>query len=854
MATSDPLAAANAKYVKAIADAQKQLDALTKSSTAAAADMKKFSDALTTAANKLTASVNLLQIGIQKLADSLKPAGPATTTDPVTGVMKVNPSLKGLEKTLADAQALFHNTLTSQRFGRTPNQVAAVKAYQASYIKPDLSLTKPDEKLLDMAKVFFHNNTGPFGGKTPTQTRAEGLKAVKEASWRFPVKDGLPSFEKPWYEKAEDLGKNWIKPSMAFLGDFPSTKALKPMFEAGAKAGDALKKPFWKETTTIDPQTGKEVVKGSWNFDDIKGRNGGAKQFAAGAAAVTAGIGAYNSLKDATNVKGTGKRVLAGAATGASIGTQILPGWGTAVGAGVGALVGLIRKPGFEKVFKDVKKNYGGIELSDDTAKAIDKTAKDTFKGDRGAAQIFSLDQIISEGKGVKDSNVSQLTARLRDAFSMKETGKFTDAQLTETLDKNFASFAEHVVKSKKLASAEFQELIALNKRFGSESKAVQEFITGQTGSLGGSIANLAAPLIGEFEKLTGTVAETQAAIEAMEEAGKGGTAEHAALVKSLGDSQLQLKEKVAGSSAEFERLGIIAMASFNASIAGGTDTLTAMAQLGPGLDQLIMLQEKYGQTSQNAALNDLVAFRGRVEANQALVAGAGALGEAMLALSSIGGLNQETFAALEQQGLATFTRLTDAKFTDNEALMQMKGWLEATKEAHEKLGYPIDANTEALIRQAEESGILKKTQEQMNQENTDALKETTAALYAVAQALGADIPAAADKTKKAIDSIPNQKIIKVDYEESGLPGGGDGAASATTEGFAKGTGGFRNFGSGTLAMLHGWEAVIPMNQLAGGGGGGQGVQVNVWLNDQIIGRAAARGLPALLDVYGATR
>jgi hypothetical protein len=629
----------------------------------------------------------------------------------------------------------------------------------------------------------------------------------------------------------------------------------KPVYEIDKATGkpmlDVNRKPI--QVKEKNPVTGEEKgkTKAGWDFGAFTGAKGGGAMVGAYTNAGFAALGAIGALDSATNVKGRGKRALAGAATGASIGTQIMPGWGTAIGAGVGALVGALRNPAFEDVFKRVKHNFGGIELTDDTAKAIAKDAKDKFKGSRQASEIFSLDKIIAEGKGVNDSNVKALTARLRDAFSMKESGAFTDKQLTETLDKNFASFAEHVVKSKKLASAEFQELIALNKRFGSESKAIQEFITGQTGVLGGSVAGLAAPLISEFEGLKGKVKETSDEIAKMEGEGRAGSAEHAAAVKLLADTQGQLKDKVAGSTVEFERLGIIAMASFNASIAGGTDILTAMQALGPGLDQLILLQEQYGVTSENAALKDLMGFRARVEANQALVVGAGALGEAMLALSSIGGLNQETFTALEQQGLATFTRLKDAKFEDNEALIQMKGWLEATREAHEKLKFPIDDATAALIKQAEESGILKKTQDEATSGMVTGLKNCTDALLLVAKGLGVDIPEAAEKSKEAIASIPDQVNVGVNYYTTGdvpAPSGG------SPEGFARGTGGFRNFGSGTLAMLHGWEAVIPMNQLRGGAGGGESVQVNVWLNDDIIGRAAARGLPAMLDVYGATR
>jgi hypothetical protein len=651
------------------------------------------------------------------------------------------------------------------------------------------------------------------------------------------------------------------------------TKAFLDL-KANVAAGEAIGKTFrdlyydpgkiqYENDGTTPKKKNGEVVKGGWDAGVLAGEDGWGQAAGAYTNTAFAVMGGIAAMDSATNVKGKGNRALKGAATGASIGTQIMPGWGTAIGAGVGALVGLFRKPGMEDVFNKVKQNYGGIEISDTLATSIAKDSKDKFKGDRRAAEVFSLDKIVGEGGGVKDTNVQALTARLRDAFSMKETGKFSDEQLTQTLDKNFAAFAQHVVNSKKLASSEFQELIALNKRFGSESKVIQEFLNTQTTGLGKSVSGLAGPLVAEFTKLTGAVKETDAQIKKMDAEGKAGSTEYAALVQTLGVQQGKVKEEAVKSKDEFERLGLIALASFNAAVAGGTNTLTAMQQLAPGLNQIVELQKMMGVESENAAVKDLIAFQAKIEGNKTLVTGAAALGEAMLALSSIGGLNEETFKALEGQGKSTYDRLIAAGFTENESLMQMKGFLEAARQAHEELGFPIDENTEAYIRQAEASGILKKTQDDTNKEMVNGLNKCTDALFLVAKCLGADIPEAADKTKKALDGIPNKKIIEIDYQTNGYPGdagggSGDGGGGGSPESngltFAKGTGGFRNFGSGSLAMLHGWEAVIPFNQMGGGGGAGESVQVNVWLNDAIIGRAAARGLPAMLDVYGATR
>lgn len=49
-----------------------------------------------------------------------------------------------------------------------------------------------------------------------------------------------------------------------------------------------------------------------------------------------------NAAAAGSNQPSTGQKMLGGAASGAAIGTSIMPGWGTAIGAGVGALGSLL--------------------------------------------------------------------------------------------------------------------------------------------------------------------------------------------------------------------------------------------------------------------------------------------------------------------------------------------------------------------------------------------------------------------------------------------------------------------------------------------------------------------------------
>jgi hypothetical protein len=573
------------------------------------------------------------------------------------------------------------------------------------------------------------------------------------------------------------------------------------------------------------------------------GKQGGGAAVAAWSGAANASISGFNTLMDATNVKGKGQRALRGAAAGAALGTEILPGWGTAIGAGVGALVGVLRHPAFEDISNRVKKNFGGIELTDATSQKIADTAKDKFKGNRQAAEIFSLGDIIKEGGGISDKNVDALTARLHDAFSMVQTGKFTSDQLKDTLNKNFDSFAQFVTKSKDLASKSFQEIIALNQQFGTNSESVQKFVAQQSTTLGKSVSALAGPLASELGKFSTAVSDAQAKVNKLTADGKTGTSDYAKAVADLGSAQSQMQAKTADASVEFQRLGLLAFASFNASKAAGTDTLTALTQLSPALVQLTTLQTQYHLESNNSALDQLLHFKQLVDGNQALVLSASALGETMRALTSIGGLNADTFAALEAQGVETFDRLKAAGFDDNEALSEMKDFLANVRQAHEDLGLPIDENTQKLIDMAQAQGILKDEGMSM----TDILKggfdNLTAAVNAVAKALGADVPTAAQQATDAINKIPRDVDINahVNLDDSGLgvpENARGGIATRPTFGI---------FGEA------GPEALLPLSQLDQFGGASE-QSINIWLDGRMIARTVVKNMPSTLDVYGATR
>jgi len=102
-----------------------------------------------------------------------------------------------------------------------------------------------------------------------------------------------------------------------------------------------------------------------------------------------------------------------------------------------------------------------------------------------------------------------------------------------------------------------------------------------------------------------------------------------------------------------------------------------------------------------------------------------------------------------------------------------------------------------------------------------------------------------------AFESVGRVRIppVKIPYEfeaTNELPRGG------SVPGYAGGTGGFVNFGAGTLAMLHGYEAVVPRGQAAPGAAAAPVViTVISQLDGKEVARNQVRYLPNQLALAG---
>jgi hypothetical protein len=385
-----------------------------------------------------------------------------------------------------------------------------------------------------------------------------------------------------------------------------------------------------------------------------------------------------------------------------------------------------------EKAAKEVGRNFG-VKISEEMGNAIAETAKKEFGGDRMAGALAHFQEILQKAGGLTTKNFSQMLGQLGNVFELVKKGSVSVEQATEILDKNFATFANHVLKTGKVASAQFQDLIRLNAESGVQSKEIIAFVESQAARVGSSLARVMGPFtknVSEIKRLREEIAKEK---DPMKLAALN--KELTAVTAKVGDATTQM--------GRFERL---AVAGFNAALKSGAGYLEAVDAMGPTLDQLVEAHKVLGTTA-SPAIQELLRFREVAGANKELVESAGALNEVMLALSNIGGLNVDTMADLQAQGQSTFEQLKAAGFSEAQSLQQMKGFLEQVRNAHDELGLPIDENTQKLIEQATAQGILKEKELSTNQIMMEGLS-------AIIKALGGDIPDAFKKMEKsAVDS-----------------------------------------------------------------------------------------------------
>jgi hypothetical protein len=436
---------------------------------------------------------------------------------------------------------------------------------------------------------------------------------------------------------------------------------------------------------------------------------------------------------------------------------HVLAAAGPVIGALAGplteVLVRAFNKPEHVRIMQDVGRDWG-VSISEGLAKQIERDAAELFRGDRVAGSIFNLDKIIAEAGGLSDGNFNKFVNKLRDVFALFESGKFTAAEAAQVIDENWSAFVQHGTDGNGRISASLKEIIALNDRLGVQSKEIAAWQQGQASTaiagFNAVVAGMVQPwtdLGARIKKAREEVTETTAALRELARDENAGTNARLAAQQKVDEAQRRLLELLGVQQTEaraarqsLEDLGVQAVATFAAAVAAGESFPAALRAAGPGLQGLREAYQALGIETDNVALRTLLLQNAILDGNPRLVDAIDGLNQQMIALDNLNLLNAESFGSLERTAMSLYTRLqsevhntADASMTMEEktrmALIPMQGYLQQAAQQAERLGIPLDANTQLLIDQSRQLGLWEEAGESANDIMLGGFRDVAAAV-----------------------------------------------------------------------------------------------------------------------------
>jgi hypothetical protein len=439
---------------------------------------------------------------------------------------------------------------------------------------------------------------------------------------------------------------------------------------------------------------------------------------------------------------------MAAIGTGASVGMAAGATAGLAAGAitmGISAaVIGAIiwyrstHPPEWQQLGVELGRDLG-TSITEELAKNIADNAEALHSPIRGQV-LRQFQSVIQEAGGVDAGNVESFVSRLTEVFTLLSTGQFTAVEATRVLDQNFASMVEHSTDGIGRISAGLRNIIQLDEMVGTHSTAVEAWRKAQTGAAAtgiNAVLNVGGGSRSDFTDLTG-LAQTGIAAQMA----TGSTLFEALASQSSGINKLQ-EDTVAYNLSRAHYIGPAQLSPANSRAdmerAASEGFSTEAYLLGSDIHALQYLIDNWDDLNHDSSdlhkkkLDDMNAqMTGMVtqfevltedegtrtlfienqlmQTSGTLLDGINGLSSAVVNFDNLGIETVGMFEAQERQGSRMYSRLQGEVAAlgggTREALIPMQGWLHQAVIEAEKLGVPLDENTQLMVDQSKELGI----------------------------------------------------------------------------------------------------------------------------------------------------
>lgn len=465
------------------------------------------------------------------------------------------------------------------------------------------------------------------------------------------------------------------------------------------------------------------------------------------------------------------------------------------------------------------KKIFGGP--SAEVLKARDDLEKFKESLRSTATEAQKLEASLS---GWTDTNAALFLIQVRDAFlAVGKTAAEAEALVAQ-------AFNTDNPEAMKAAIAEINRVMDQYKDKTEAAKQAQEALKSSLAGLGNDLKGMfdqALQFTGllppAFQEMVKLAKQAGGEFRAMAQDFKVAMGEAMAdnLAKLVDQFEVLSKNGIKPTTDQLQMMMSSAVAAFQTMIRNGADFLSVVQQLGPSVKDIQALLKAAGLEGTDA-FKDILHWTNLVndKIKGPLIQAAQLLNQQLTLMANNGQLNQKRFNDMTGSVTDLFEQMKKSGMSQQDILRAMQPNLQTIWELQQKYGFEVDATTQKLINQAKRQGLIGEEFKSTEEVMTSGILRIVQLLEVWLKQLGIEIP-------KAIEDIPDidVKVIVDDTQfrnflrewNKNRKGGPPIASDMFANSFAGGSGGLRDFGSGTLAMLHGREAVVTEDQVREG-------------------------------------